>query len=185
MIIREKGDIYVRTYKDSILIGGSDTRTGKKNEGFFPLIEASKKYYDCEEIINKWVNQDCVTLDGIPYIGSLQKGFYVATGFNLWGMTSSMIASSIIKDLITGNTNKYAKLYRLNRRLPIGKFSINIIEILLNFLNPKIKRCSHLGCALIYNEIEDSYECMCHGSKYDKNGIILYNPANKNKSHQN
>ena len=45
-------------------------------------------------------------------------------------------------------------------------------------MNPKFRRCSHLGCAL--NLIDGYYECPCHGSKFDKNGKIVDGPALKN-----
>ena len=37
-----------------------------------------------------------MTLDGVPYIGRYSRrtgNLYVATGFNKWGMTSSMAAA--------------------------------------------------------------------------------------------
>lgn len=38
-------------------------------------------------------------------------------------------------------------------------------------------RCSHLGCHLTWNEEEESWDCPCHGSRYDKNKKVIDNPA--------
>ena len=36
-----------------------------------------------------------------------------------------------------------------------------------------------MGCRLEWNNEEDSYDCPCHGSRFDKNGELLDNPAKK------
>ncbi len=44
-----------------------------------------------------------MSLDQIPYIGKysiLSHNLYVATGYNEWGFTSSMLAAKIISDMI-------------------------------------------------------------------------------------
>ena len=35
--------------------------------------------------------------------------------------------------------------------------------------------CTHLGCAV--SRVEWGYQCPCHGSKYDANGVVLAGPA--------
>lgn len=37
--------------------------------------------------------------------------------------------------------------------------------------------CTHLGCAVA--RVEWGYQCPCHGSKYDSNGLVLAGPAPK------
>ena len=36
-----------------------------------------------------------------------------------------------------------------------------------------------MGCKLIFNEIEKTWDCPCHGSKFRKDGKVLTSPANK------
>ena len=36
-----------------------------------------------------------------------------------------------------------------------------------------------MGCKLIYNEIENTYDCPCHGSRFNKDGEVIIAPANK------
>ena len=60
-----------------------------------------------------------------------------------------------------------------------GKLFSNIGITLLNFFTPTAKRCSHLGCALKWNAEERSFDCPCHGSRFDEHGYVIDNPAMK------
>ena len=37
--------------------------------------------------------------------------------------------------------------------------------------------CSHLGCELKWNQDELSWDCPCHGSRFDYKGKLIDNPA--------
>lgn len=40
--------------------------------------------------------------------------------------------------------------------------------------------CKHLGCELSWNNLEKTWDCPCHGSRYDYTGKLITEPASKN-----
>lgn len=39
-------------------------------------------------------------------------------------------------------------------------------------------RCPHLGCSLIFNEVENTWDCPCHASRFDVDGKVINGPSN-------
>ncbi|RYE58699.1 MAG: hypothetical protein EOP48_02970 [Sphingobacteriales bacterium] len=40
--------------------------------------------------------------------------------------------------------------------------------------------CTHAGCIVNFNPVEKSWDCPCHGGRYDLNGNVLCGPPKKN-----
>lgn len=169
-----------RNYDKYLLIGGGDHRTGKRGGGWRELEEFYKKRYTGAKEVARWAAQDCMTLDGMPYIGRYSKttrGLFVATGFNKWGMSQSMLSASLLVDLVTGHDGKYTELFSPSRSVLHPKLITNALESAVNLLTPTAPRCPHLRCALKYNKAEHSWDCPCHGSRFDEDGSLLDGPA--------
>ena len=172
-----------RSYDDLLILGGGGHRTGKKGGGWHTLEEFARQHYPGARVKHRWATQDCMTLDGIPYIGSYSRrtqGLYVATGFNKWGMTGSMVAAGLLTDLVTGKENPYEDLFSPSRSILQPQLALNAGEALLNWLTPTPRRCPHLGCALKWNPREHSWDCPCHGSRFSAQGKRLDGPATDN-----
>ena len=50
-------------------------------------------------------------------------------------------------------------------------------------LYPVDIRCPHLGCQLEWNPDERSWDCPCHGSRFDRFGRLLSGPAMEDICH--
>lgn len=180
----DKKGLSFRNYKNLLLLGGGSHRTGKNGGNWQELEAFSRKYFPDAKIKYRWATQDCMTLDSIPYIGHYAKDatdLFVATGFNKWGMSSSMAAAMILSDLTLGKTNEYASVFEPSRSIFHPQLIINIFESLIGILTPTAPRCPHLGCALKYNKAEHSWDCPCHGSRFSENGQLIDNPATDDK----
>ncbi|MBP3704005.1 MAG: FAD-dependent oxidoreductase [Clostridia bacterium] len=181
----EKGMSF-RAYNDLLLLGGGSHRTGKKGGGWAELESFAQRTWPDAEIVTRWATQDCMSLDGVPYIGQYSKrtpNLYVASGFNKWGMTSSMAAAMLLTDMILGKENPNAAVFSPSRSILRPQLAVNAAEAVFNLLTPTVPRCPHLGCALKYNAQEHSWDCPCHGSRFAPDGALLDNPATVGKKH--
>lgn len=216
-----------RNYKHLLLFGGISQRTGENESGgaYGKLRKAAKEIFKDAVEEYHWSAQDCMSLDGIPYIGEYSEfteNMYVATGFNKWGMTSSMVSAMIIHDMINGIDNDFADIFapgRFDLSLSMKNAAVNTMETAKNFIAQKIHipsesvshirkgcggiveyngkkagvykteegetfvvstKCPHLGCELKWNADELTWDCPCHGSRFDYKGKLLDNPSINN-----
>ena len=65
----EKG-LSFRNYGGMLLLGGGSHRTGKEGGGWRELERFAQKHYPYAQETARWATQDCMTLDGVPYIGN-------------------------------------------------------------------------------------------------------------------
>jgi len=171
-----------------------------------------------------WSNEDMITVDKIPYIGYIEKDnnkLLIGTGYNTWGMTNSVLASFILKDLILGNHNEFEDLtnpkrvYSINN---IGSILSNVMGNAKSFICTKINKnknwynkdvkfeirngknvaiyndgkkehivystCPHMGCTLLFNEFEKTWDCPCHASRFDLDGKCIKGPSNYDISYK-
>ena len=167
-----------------------------------------------------WSNKDIMTMDSLPYIGSLNDSntLLIGTGYNTWGMTNGSLAGKILSDIILKKENIYTRLFNPKRGLNLGKvmnFPVVLGANVYSFTKTKLKKnkswyfsnvrfedrngkkvgiyvdekgkehivyniCPHLKCSLIFNEIEKTWDCPCHGSRFDIDGKCIEGPSNYN-----
>lgn len=176
----DKKGMSFRSYGDFMLVGGGGHRTGKKGLAWEEIEKFTKRNYPESRLKYCWAAQDCMSLDGIPYIGRYSKktqDMFVATGFNKWGVSSSMVGAIILTDMVQERKNEFAEVFSPQRSMLKPQLLINGIESTLNLITPTTRRCPHLGCALKWNKAEHTWDCPCHGSRFDENGKLIDNPA--------
>ena len=222
----DKEGLSLRREGDVLLIGGASHRTGhNKCGGAYEYLESmAKKYFPDCKLEAKWSAQDCMPHDKIPFIGKYSlftPNMYVATGFQKWGMTTSMIGAKLLTDMICGRKNDYSELFspqRINFKAGfkdlIMDVGVSVSGLTKGIFHLPIKthkdlergdggiirygfkrkacfkddngnlhlmsaKCPHLGCELTWNPDEKSFDCPCHGSRFDVNGRLLDNPSFK------
>ena len=183
----QENGLSFRHWGSCLLLGGGGHRTGKTGGGWKVLEDKAQLFYPNAGITHRWAAQDCMSLDGMPYIGQYSAGtpnLYVATGFNKWGMTTSMVAAGLLTDLILGRKNPYEEVFSPSRNMLHPQLGINLMESTKNLLSLSPKRCPHLGCALKWNPREHSWDCPCHGSRFTEDGKLLDNPATRDLKKQ-
>ena len=219
----EKNAYSFRHWNGLLLLGGGGHRCGENSAGgqYEALRKKAREWFpNCRESAF-WSAQDCITADGVPYIGSYSESrpdWYVATGFQKWGMTSSMAAAMILRDRICGRNNPYAEVFDPGRfdlgnvsgiaeesaqavkglakrffkvpeaqaeQIPPGHGGVvfyhgdktGVYRDESGTLRPVDIRCPHLGCQLEWNPDEKSWDCPCHGSRFDCRGRLISGPA--------
>nr|WP_317282837.1 FAD-dependent oxidoreductase [uncultured Sellimonas sp.] len=211
-----------RQYGDYVLLGGRGHRTGENKGGRFDNLRiAAELFFPESREVTCWSAQDCMTSDQIPFIGtyaSSRPDWLVSTGFQKWGMTSSMVSAMLLKDQICGIQNPYSEVFSSLRfsaeEIPqimkegkkavkgLAKRMLQIPEGTAKMLHTgqgkimEIKgektgvykseedeifmvdvKCPHMGCQLEWNQDERTWDCPCHGSRFDYQGRLKEGPA--------
>lgn len=213
-------------YEDGeiVLVGGEHHKTGDEkntNIHYENLSKFARENFNVDKILYRWSTQDCMTMDGIPYVGPITskiKNVFVATGFGKWGMTNGTVSAAILTDLITKGDSEWAPVYDPSRFNIIAagpklvKENLDVAEKLIGGkLTPVSKdvevkngeatvvsfngerigayrdddgklhmvdvTCTHLGCELVWNEAEKTWDCPCHGSRFSYDGENIEGPA--------
>lgn len=180
-IDQQDGGLSFRSQREYLLLGGGGHKTGKRGGGWKELRSEAKAAYPNAQESHAWATQDCMTLDSIPYIGRHSRNnreLFTITGFNKWGITGSMAAAILISQLIDEGKGRYEKLFSPSRSMMHGQLLVNMGQAAVGLVSFG-KRCPHMGCALKWNKQERTWDCPCHGSRFDKKGNLIDNPAKK------
>lgn len=93
-------------------LGGDTMELTRKIESF------ATSNFPVKEITYRWSAQDYMTMDQVPYIGTISpfsESIYAVTGFSAWGMTHGTVAGLLLTDLIRGREIEWEELYDPNR----------------------------------------------------------------------
>lgn len=131
-----------------VLVVGDRHKTGQGENTinhYEKLLDFARENYTIEDVLYMWSTQDCMTLDGIPYVGQLTsdtRNMYVATGFGKWGMTNSTVSSIILKDLIVKGDSPWSAVYNPSRFTPVvsaKNFIVQNLNVAGKFISGKME----------------------------------------------
>lgn len=173
-----------------LLVGGEGHKPGEKadtEEPYRNLASFAEERFGLTDFAYRWAAHDYVSVDHVPYVGRLTRGadnILVATGFGKWGFSNGAAAAMMMTDQIVGRRNDWLSLFdakRLDLIPSVVDFFKENGQVAFHFvvdrLDRRAPRCTHLGCVLRWNNAESSWDCPCHGSRFDAKGKVFQGPA--------
>lgn len=184
----QPGSLSIRPYAHYTLLGGFDYRCGTYTNVPHPMLlekTASHLFPGAVPSLS-WHAQDVLTMDHLPYIGPVSDkhpDILFASGFAKWGMTNSYVAAQAIRGRILGQPLDELSIYQPQRSIRksifpmIGANAITAWAMVSGVTRLKRPTCPHMGCKLKYVSATRSWDCPCHGSRFDPIGRIENPPA--------
>lgn len=171
---------YYRTHiingEKFLIAGGNDHKTGEEKNTencFTDLKNYLNKYFKIKEFSFEWSSQFFEPVDGLPYIGHLPgnpENVYVATGYGGNGITYSHVAAKLLSDMITGNENADAVLYKPSRVKPVAGFN--------EFVKNAADVIGNLASSIINFKDDEEFQSVKNGEgkiiSYNGNKIAVY-----------
>ena len=110
--------------KKLLLIGGEKhiPGLGSPTKRHAKLASYAESHFGVSSIDYRWKAMDYLAYDDVPLIGKVypwSKHLYTATGFHKWGLSTSMVAGTILRDLITDQPNPWAATFNSMRTKPL------------------------------------------------------------------
>lgn len=192
---------------------------GDEREHYLALERMLRERFDVLDIPYHWSTQDNQTPDGLPFIGrspGLDRT-WVASGFAAWGMSQSIVAAELLRELVTGRGHSLSDLYdpsRFEAGKPGATFVRENVDVTKQYatglfaeggtddlapgegrrirkgvhrvaayrdydgvLHEVSAACTHVGCGIEFNDAEKTWDCPCHGSRFDIDGRVIHGPA--------
>jgi glycine/D-amino acid oxidase-like deaminating enzyme len=143
-------------------------------------------------VSHRWVVHDLVPSDGVPFIGAAAPGAdrtWVATGFQKWGISTAMVAADLLLGELEGVPRSWAPAFDPTRLAAsaTGALVQDGVRAAKHLVGDRIgellgrqeqaPRCTHLGCKLAFDDSEGTWDCPCHGSRFDADGRVVCGPA--------
>lgn len=143
---------------------------------------------------HRWVAHDLIPSDHVPFIGRVAARAHrrwVISGFQKWGISTAHVAAAVLLGELNGAPHPAADLFDPRRLAPSlttklaqdGARAVRhlVVDRLVDLRPGRRRRphCTHLGCVLDFDADERTWDCPCHGSRYDADGGVISGPATR------
>jgi len=129
---------------DRMILGGADHRAEipvSKEKNFHALEERLAKIAQGKsyKITRKWDGPILESSDGLPLIGAYASHRYTATAFSGNGMTYSVVAALLFRDLLTDQKNPWTSLYAPKRKLKLSALYRKGVDYIQEFFGGAVR----------------------------------------------
>ena len=182
-----------------LLVGGNDHRTGTSlpaSRHLEDLTGWATATFPGGLPLAGWSAQDQSPAGGLPLVGPAlpaSSAVLVATGFAKWGMTNGVAAALALTARITGGQVPWADAFDpwwplspsgapsfLGHNATVGALMGRDwagAALATATRRERTATCTHLGGRVRWNDVERSWDCPLHGSRFDADGEVLEAPA--------
>lgn len=97
-----------------------------------------------------------------------------------WARENLNVAAQYVEDYLTGGDVDSAEQIAPGDGAIIrrGLTKIAVYRDEQGTMHERSATCPHLGCIVSWNSLEKTWDCPCHGSRFDRNGQVINGPAN-------
>jgi hypothetical protein len=175
------------------LFGGGGHRVGEGGDTTKHTAELrawAEEHFPVEAVHAEWSAHDILTADSVPFVGRVAGtapgGLFVATGFRKWGFTNAGAAALAITGLLRDEPPPWWQLFDPKRlRVSPRAFAAGLHDnatVARHFVGDRLSsgrppRCTHMGCVPAWNESAGTWDCPCHGSRFEPDGDVVAGPA--------
>lgn len=166
---------------------GHTTGSGDPAKARADLERWTRETFDVASVDYRWSAHDHLTFDDVPFIGRapMSSRTLVATGFAKWGLSAGTAAAGVLADIMTGRENPWesdVSPSRVGGLRGVASTLMRNAHVGVSFVGGYVRRsdapsCTHLGCPLSPNTADRTWDCQCHGSRFDESGAVLTAPA--------
>lgn len=178
-----------------LLVGGHGFTTGRTDSSVAHadgLAGWAREHFGDRGEVARWSAQDWTPADAVPWMGPVLpgvNGLLAAGGYDKWGFTSAVAAGSALAGRLLGVQVSWADLLWVGRAKVRGlpsaarngaESGVEVGRGVVRAVRTAAKDsgiCTHLGGVVRWNDLEESWDCPLHGSRFERDGDVLEGPA--------
>lgn len=188
------------------LVGGAGHPVGRESSAsgrVDELVGWADEHFGVREVVDQWMAHDYSPVDHLPWVGPatpMGDHVLVGAGFEKWGITGGTAAGLLLADMAAERTDpsrsEWSAIFDPSRpslREVPGLARLNAgagAEMATGWVTRGLLgasaggsperttvACTHLGGPCRWNDVDRTWDCPLHGSRFAADGRVLTGPA--------